>query len=134
VRIPIQLGPASNWTLSDFGRKWQNSPAAAGGRTIARMATVPQDELWLIDILRVSVSPAATSQAARAYLCMDTPDFDVMGTSTGVYDVADQNSPVHAPGGSEILVVWTDVPNGAIGRAYQQWQVMRHGSGIMEGH
>lgn len=131
MRIPIQIGPASNWALDDYGRKWANSPAAdADGRAILRVNVVPQDELWLIDILRVSATPAETSVNARAYLCMDSPDFDVMGTSTGVYDVADMNSPIHAPGGSEVLVVWTDLPPGAIGRAYLQWNVMRHGGGM----
>lgn len=127
--LPAQLGPASTWSVSDFGRKWQSSAAAAAnGKATAEIATVPQDELWLIDFVRVSASPTATSQAARAYVCMDTADFDVMGTSTGVYDVADQNSPLHAPGGSLILVLWEDLPIGAVGRAYVQWTVMRQGT------
>ncbi|MBK3548093.1 hypothetical protein, partial [Streptomyces sp. MBT60] len=93
------------------------------------LGTVPQNELWLIDMLRVSATPAETAVACRAYLCLNSEDYDVMGTSTGVYDVADMNSPIHAPGGSEILVVWRDMPNGAFGRAYMQWNVMRKSGG-----
>lgn len=129
MRLPMQLGPASTWSVSDFGRKWVTSKAAAGGRATVTVETVPQDELWLLDFVRVSATPAETVQSVRAYVCMDTIDFDVMGTNSGAYDVADMNSPVHAPGGSEILLLWQDMPDGAIGRGYVQWTVMRQERG-----
>lgn len=125
--LPAQLGPASSWSVSDFGQKWVTTPAASGGTAKVTVATVPQDELWLLDFVRVSASPIASTQDVRAYVCHDTEDFDVMGTATGQYDVADQNSPIHAPGGTEILLVWKDMPDGATGRGYVQWTVMRTG-------
>lgn len=127
--LPAQLGPASTWSVADFGQKWVTSKAAAAGTATAVVATVPQDELWLVDFVRVSASPIPADTDVRAYLCHDTEDWDVMGTSTGQYDVADQNSPIHAPGGTLVLLVWKDMPNGAIGRGYVQWTVMRQGGG-----
>lgn len=128
--LPTQLGPASTWSVADFAQKWVTTKAAAGGTASAEVATVPQDELWLIDFVRVSASPIPAAQNVRAYVCHDTEDFDVMGTATGQYDVADQNSPLHAPGGTLVLLVWKDMPNGAIGRGYVQWTVMRQGGGV----
>jgi hypothetical protein len=125
--LPAQLGPASTWSVNDFGEKWVQTPGAAGGTASVKVATVPQDELWLVDWVRVSATPAVSTQDVRAYLCHDTEDFDVMGTSSGQYDVADQNSPIHCRGGVDILLVWKDMPNGAIGRGYVQWTVMRQG-------
>lgn len=129
MRLPAQIGPASTWQLADFGRTWKNTPPASGGTATVKVATVPQDELWLVDWVRVSAAPVVSTQDVRAYLCHDTEDFDVMGTATGQYDVADQNSPIQCPGGTEILLVWKDMPNGAVGRGYVQWQVLRQGSG-----
>lgn len=128
--LPAQLGPASTWALADFGRKWVTSAAATGGTAQAVVATVPQDELWLVDWVRVSASPIPASTDVRSYLCHDTADWDVMGTSTGQYDVADQNSPIQCPGGTQILLIWKDMPNGATGRGYVQWTVMRQGGGV----
>lgn len=125
MRLPAQMGPASAWTVADFGRKWVQTPPASGGTAAVRVATVPQDELWLVDWVRVSATPAATTQDSRAYVCQDSTDFDVMGTSSGGYDVADQSSPLQFPGGTEILLVWEDMPTGAVGRGYVQWTVMR---------
>lgn len=121
--LPAQLGPASTWSVADYSQKWVLSKAAASGTATIEVATVPQDELWMIDFVRVS-TPTSTTPV-RAFLCMDTPDFDVMGTSTGEYDTADQNAPIHAPGGSLVLIVWKDMPDGVIGRAYIQWTVLR---------
>jgi hypothetical protein len=128
--LPQQLGPASTWSVTDFGRKWVTTPAAANSKAMAKVATVPQDELWLIDYVRVSASPVPVIQDVRAYVCHDTEDWDVMGTATGQYDVADMNSPIQAPGGTDILLVWQDMPNGTIGRGYVQWTVMRQGSQV----
>jgi hypothetical protein len=126
--LPAQLGPASTWSVSDFGRKWvYTAPAGADGTARITVATVPQDELWLIDFVRVSAAPVPDLQDVRAYLCHDTEDWDVMGTATGQYDVADQNSPIQAPGGTNLLLVWKDLPAGAVGRGYVQWTVMRQG-------
>lgn len=125
--LPTQLGPASTWSVADFGQKWVTSKGAANATASVEVATVPQDELWLVDFVRVSASPIPASQDVRAYLCHDTQDFDVMGTATGQYDVADQNSPIHCPGGTVILLVWKDMPTGATGRGYVQWTVMRQG-------
>jgi hypothetical protein len=129
VFLPAQLGPASTWSVADFGRKWVTTPAAASGTATATVATVPQDELWLLDFVRVSADPVPAGQDVRAYVCHDTQDWDVMGTATGQYDVADQSSPIQAPGGTNVLLVWKDMPNGAIGRGYVQWTVMRQGGG-----
>ncbi|WP_367575273.1 hypothetical protein [Streptomyces griseoaurantiacus] len=126
--LPTQLGPASTWSVADFGQRWVQTAPAAGGTARAEVATVPQDELWLVDFVRVSASPIPELQEVRAYLCHDTEDWDVMGTGSGRYDVADQNSPVHTPGGTLLLLVWKDMPDGAIGRGYVQWTVMRQGS------
>ncbi len=125
MKLPVQLGPASTWSLADFGRKWVQGTAAAGGGGLVsvKVADVPQDELWLIDFIRVSAETGDV--AVRAFLCMDTPDFDIMGTYTGEYDTADQNSAIQAPGGSEVLLVWRDMPDGATCRGYVQWAVMR---------
>lgn len=121
--LPQQTGPGGLWVLYDYNRKWKNSPAAAGGQAIATIATVPQDELWFIDLVRVSTTDG--DETSKAYVCMDTAEFDVSGTATGNYDVADQSSPIHAPGGSEILIVWKNLADGKVGRAYVQWSVMR---------
>ena len=125
MRLPAQLGPASAWSIADFGRKWVQTPAATGGTASVRVATVPQDELWLIDWVRVSATPDLTTQDVRAYVCQNTEEFDVMGTSSGHYYVADQNSPLQMEGGTDVLLVWKDMPDGAIGRGYVQWTVMR---------
>jgi hypothetical protein len=125
MRLPAQMGPASAWNVSDFGRKWVQTPAASGGTASVRVATVPQDELWLVDWVRVSATPDLTTQDVRAYVCQDSEDFDVMGTASGHYDVADQNSALQFPGGTDILLVWKDMPDGAFGRGYVQWTVMR---------
>lgn len=127
--LPTQLGPASTWSVADFGRRWVYSDPAAGGTARATVATVPQDELWLVDFVRVSADPIPVDQDVRAYVCHDTEDWDVMGTATGQYDVADQSSPIQVPGGTNILLVWKDMPNGAVGRGYVQWTVMRQGGG-----
>lgn len=127
MRLPTQLGPASTWNIADFGRRWVNTPAAAAGTATVKVASVPQDELWLVDFVRASASPVLTTQDVRAYLCHDTEDFDVMGTNTGQYDVADMNSPIQCPGGTDVLLVWKDMPTGATGRGYVQWTVMRQG-------
>lgn len=119
------MGPASAWSVADFGRKWVQTPAAVDGTASVKVATVPQDELWLVDWVRVSATPAATTQDTRAYVCQDLEEFDVMGTASGGYDVADQNSALQFPGGTDILLVWKDMPNGAVGRGYVQWTVMR---------
>lgn len=125
--LPVQLGPASAWQLSDFREKWVQTKAAAGGTATAEIGTVPQDELWLVDYIRVSASPIPVDTDVRAFLCHNTENWDVAGTNTGQYDVADQNSPIHAPGGTLLLLVWKDMPAGAIGRGYVQWTVMRQG-------
>lgn len=127
--LPTQLGPASTWSIADFGRRWAFTGPAANGTAQTTVATVPQDELWLVDFVRVSAEPAPADADVRAYVCLDTEDWDVMGTATGQYDVADQNSPIQVPGGSNILLVWKDMPNGTVGKGYVQWTVMRQGGG-----
>jgi hypothetical protein len=127
MRLPAQIGPASTWSLADFGRRWVQTKPAESGTAAVTVATVPQDELWLVDLVRVSADPVPASQDVRAYLCHETEDFDVMGTATGQYDVADQNSAIQCPGGTAVLLVWKDMPTGAVGRGYVQWTVMRQG-------
>lgn len=127
--LPTQLGPASTWSISDFGEKWVTSRPATGGIASAEVATVPQDELWLVDFVRVSADPIPVDTDVRSYVCHDTVDWDVMGTSTGQYDVADMNSPIHVRGGTVLLLAWRDMPDGAVGRGYVQWTVMRQGGG-----
>lgn len=121
--LPTASGPAARWAVYDYNRKFKDSEPAAGGQAVASIAQVPQDELWMIDLVRVKTSPADLT--STAYVCLDSPDFDVSGTATGAYDVADQNTPLQAPGGSQILIVWKNLADGQRGNVYVQWTVMR---------
>jgi hypothetical protein len=97
--------------------------AAANGQAVATIATVPSDELWMVDLVRVKSDPSDLT--STSYICLDDPAFDVSGTATGAYDVADQSSPIHAPGNSVILIVWKGIPNGLTPNAYVQWTVLK---------
>lgn len=126
--LPVASGPATQWVLYDYGRRRVNSPAAAAGQAVATIAEVPQDELWMIDLVRVKSDPSDLT--STAYICLDTPDYDVSGTATGAYDVADQSAPIQAPGGSLILVVWKGITNGLVGNAYVQWTVLKSAAAV----
>lgn len=123
--LPQSNGAAGQWVLYDYGRKRVHSNASAQGQAVAEVAEVPQDELWLIDLVRVKTNEPAATAVSTAYVCLDDPEFDVIGTATGSYDVADQNSAIQAPGGSRILVVWKGAANGTVGQAYVQWTVLK---------
>lgn len=123
--LPQSNGAAGQWVLYDYGQKRVRSKASVGGEAVAEVAEVPQDELWLIDLVRVKTDEPPASAVSTAYVCMDDPEYDVIGTATGSYDVADQNSPIHAPGGSRVLIVWKDAADGTIGNAYVQWTVLK---------
>jgi hypothetical protein len=123
--LPQSNGAAGQWTLYDYGRKRVTSAASANGQAVATVAEVPQDELWLIDLVRVKTDEPTASAVSTAYVCLDDPEFDVIGTATGSYDVADQNAPIQAPGGSLVLIVWKGAANGTVGKAYVQWTVLK---------
>jgi hypothetical protein len=125
--LPVATGPATQWVLYDYGRCFRDSAPAANGQAIAQIATVPQDELWMIDLVRVKTDDSDLT--STAFVCLDTPDFDVSGTATGAYDVADQAAPIHAPGGSVVLVVWRNITAGLVGNAYVQWTVLKTNQG-----
>lgn len=124
--LPYASGPATQWTLYDYGRKFIDSPAAASGQAVAVVDTVPSDELWMIDLVRVKSAPSDLT--STAYICMGDPTKDVSGTATGAYDVADQSSPIQAPANTEVLIVWEGIPDGLIGHAYVQWTVLKSAS------
>jgi hypothetical protein len=124
VRLPYIAGPATQWALYDYGQKFKNADApAANGQAIATIGTVPGDELWMIDLVRVKSDPSDLT--STAYICLDDPVYDVSGTATGAYDVADQASPIHAPANRKILIVWKNIPNGLTPNAYVQWTVLK---------
>ena len=123
--LPQSSGAAGQWVLYDYGRRRVDSAASVDGQAVAVVAEVPQDELWLIDLVRVRTDEPPSSAVSTAYVCMDDPEYDVVGTATGSYDVADQNSPIHAPGGSLVLIVWKDAADGTVGNAYVQWTVLK---------
>lgn len=124
VIMPYASGPATQWSLYDYGRKFLSADAvSANGQAIATVATVPSDELWMVDLVRVrSDSSDVTS---TAYICRDDPEYDISGTATGAYDVADQSSPIHMPAGSTLLIVWKGIPDGLTPSAYVQWTVLK---------
>jgi hypothetical protein len=124
VILPYASGPATQWSLYDYGRKFLNADAAAaGGQAVATVATVPSDELWMVDLVRVK--SADTDVTSTAYICRDDPAYDISGTATGAYDVADQASPIHMPAGSTLLIVWKNIPTGLVPSAYVQWTVLK---------
>lgn len=123
--LPQSNGAAGQWVLYDYGRKRVRSQESAQGQAVAEVAEVPQDELWLIDLVRVKTDEPAATAVSTAYVCLDDPEFDVVGTATGSYDVADMNSPIQAPGGSRVLIVWKDAADGTVGNAYVQWTVLK---------
>ena len=120
--LPAQLASAQGWVLADYSQKWSVSQPSAAGVAIAVIATVPQDELWLLDRFRVSNN---STQTTAAYVCLDDITRDVDGTSSGNYDIADEMSPIHAPGGSQILMLWAGGSDGSVGTVYMQWTVLR---------
>lgn len=122
--LPYASGPATQWALYDYGRKFLQADApAAGGQAIATLASVPADELWMLDLIRVKT--VDSDLTSTAYVCMDDPSRDVSGTFTGSYDVADQAAPIQAPANTTVLLVWKNCPNGIIPTAYVQWTVLK---------
>lgn len=122
--LPYASGPATQWSLYDYGRKFLQADApAVGGLAIATVATVPTDELWLADLIRVKTVPSDLT--STAYVCMDDPSRDVSGTFTGSYDVADQASPIQVPANTTLLLVWRDIADGLTPSAYVQWTVLK---------
>lgn len=125
--LPYASGPATQWVLYDYGRVFKNADAAAaGGQAVATIGVVPGDELWMIDLVRVKSDPSDLT--STAYICLDDPGYDVSGTATGAYDVADQSSPIQAPANRTILIVWKDIPDGLTPNAYVQWTVLKSAS------
>jgi hypothetical protein len=122
--LPSLSGPATQWQLYDYGQTFTNTDApASGGLAVATIATVPADQFWMVDLVRVK--SADSDQTSRAYICIDDVDRDVSGTATGAYDVADQSSPIHVPPGSVLMVVWRGIPDGLQANAYVQWTVLK---------
>lgn len=121
--LPYASGPATQWTLYDYGRRFVDSPAAAGGQAVVSLDVVPADELWMIDLVRVKTDTSDVT--STAYICMGDVDRDVSGTVTGAYDVCDQAAPIQAPANTEVLIVWKGIPDGLIGQAYVQWTVLK---------
>lgn len=123
--LPYASGPAGQWSLYDYGRKFVNADAAAkaDGQVVATIGTVPSDELWMVDLVRVKTAPSDVT--STAYVCRDDPTQDIVGTATGAYDVADMSSPVHMPAGSVLLIVWKGVPAGLLPSCYVQWTVLK---------
>lgn len=122
--LPTTTGPATQWQLYDYGQSWPGADApAAGGLAVATVATVPGDQLWMVDLVRVSSDD--TDLTSRAFICIDDPSRDVAGTVTGAYDVADMSSPIHVPANSMLLIVWRDIPDGLVPTAYVQWTVLK---------
>lgn len=128
MRLPFVSGPATQWVLYDYGRTFVDSDPAAGGQAIAIVATVPGDELWMIDLVRVKTTDEDTP--GKAYVCMGDPSRDVSGTETGGYDVADQASPIQAPANTEVLIVWKGLADGLVGNAYVQWTRLKSASTV----
>ena len=126
--LPTSTGTANLWTVYDYSRAFLDSPAAAGGTAQISLGTVPVDELWMIDLVRVKTDP--TDLTSTAYVCMGDPSRDVAGTQTGAYDVADQASPIQAPAGTEVLIVWQNLADGLTGHAYVQWTVLKSTSTV----
>jgi hypothetical protein len=127
VILPAQQNAASKWVVADYGSTWAKSSPSAGGQAVADVATVPPDELWLID--RIRVSSTSTTPTA-SYVCLGDTTHDVEGTASGNYDIADESSPIQAPGGVDILQLWAAGSDGSVGTVYMQWTVLRQASGV----
>lgn len=123
--LPYATGPAGQWTLYDYGRRFANAdaPADATGTAIATIGTPATDELWMVDLVRVKTSGADVT--STAYVCVGDPAYDIVGTQTGAYDVADQAAAIQVPAGSPLLIVWRDVPPGLLPNCYVQWTVLK---------
>lgn len=123
--LPYASGPAGQWALYDYGRRFANAdaPAGADGQAVATIATVPADELWMVDLVRVKTDPSDLT--STAYICAGDPEFDIAGTQTGAYDVADQAASIQIPANTQLLIVWKSVPAGLLPNCYVQWTVLK---------
>lgn len=128
--LPQSTAVISQWGVWDYGRKIGRTAAAANSLAWAELSAVPDNELWLIDRIRVRSNSTARTDFALYVNEIDTnKENQLDGTYVGNFDVGDFASPHVIQPTEKLLLAWHSASTGSIGRYMVQYTVMRRSQG-----
>jgi hypothetical protein len=94
--------------------------ADADGTMTARLEGAASAATRLVRRITVSTPGATTATRAFVYVGEPAPETIVMGTRSGVLDVALENPPLFVPNGTVLAVQWDGTPTRALARIEYQ--------------
>jgi hypothetical protein len=121
-----QPAGASSWAVTDYRPVILTSVPAAEGLAIAVGPQLELGELWLVDRIVASCT-STTASELRVYESNASPAFLLSGTASGNMDEADYPGGMLLQPGGELLAVWSNVSDGAVGTLRAQIRVLRYG-------
>lgn len=134
--LPYQLPTSSGWTYLQTTHDTLQTDPAEGGSVQTQVGEVPSGERWLITRMNVSATtqiqpdsgPAVILPVAAtftAYYSTIAQNTIADATPAGDGDNGDENQPIELNAGDVLLLVWSGMPNNAIGWASITRQVFR---------
>ncbi|HEY3923785.1 MAG TPA: hypothetical protein VGL75_04425 [Acidothermaceae bacterium] len=136
--LPYQLPTSSGWTyLQTTHDTLQTDPVAdASGAAQTQVGEVPAGERWLITRVNISATtqiqqdsgPAVVLPVAAtftAYYTTIAQNTIADATPAGDGDNGDENQPIELNAGDVLLLVWSGMPENAVGWANVTRQVFR---------
>jgi hypothetical protein len=125
LQLPAPLpSGAGSWVVTDYRPLTLTSAPAQDGTALAVAPQLELGELWLVDRAVVSCT-STTESVARVYENAAAPGFLLSGTASGNFDEADYPTGMLVQSGGQLLIVWTQASDGAVGTARLQVRVLR---------
>lgn len=127
MQLPVQAAVAGKWQLWDYQVKRLRTPVVAGadGKMAVELQQVPDNELWLVDRIRVSSTSVIKSQVYLYENDATSLENVIDGSLSGNFDVADNASPILLVGGIRLVFQWEGAEAGSLGFARVQWTILR---------
>ena len=122
--LPSATAAIDAWHDIDRRVTVERTAPAAGGVCTATFDNVETDQQWLIE--RIAISNTSSNRTlCSVYDAGVSPqnlrDYSKFGNS----DIADENSPIVIPSGSQCVVQWSNCNNGDVGTVTIQYRVQK---------
>jgi hypothetical protein len=124
LQLPVSVGSAAGWQLSDYRELTIVSQPAAAGSATAYGPQLDVAELWLIDHAVCSCTSAAQTDL-RLYGGQVSPGSLLDGSASGNFDVSDWPNGLQLQPTRQLVAVWTGADAGSVGTLTLQCRVLR---------
>lgn len=122
--LPVSVGAVGGWQWVDFLNLRVMSQPATGGRAWIDCGQLDPAELWLIDHAVVACG-GESAASVRWYEDAEDPLRLLDGSDAGNFGVAEWPSGLQIRPSTSLLVVWSNVDDGAVGSLALQGRKMR---------